>query len=181
MIVWSVMSGLVNRLGGVSQVEPSHFPSGRPDLLAFLPSASYIIDLIVGHPASPSHASAPTTPRHLKLAQQLEHNKTLRYLDTPTSSSFLLTPFAIETFGAFGDRALAFLKVLSSTAKDSLPSLPSPPIAYSFYPPSTLQRLHPLPWHRSPSPIFLHFHFCPSTYLVLLFVSVLVDLFCSRL
>ena len=34
-------------------MEPSHFPSIRPDLLVFLVDRSYILDLIVSHPCSP--------------------------------------------------------------------------------------------------------------------------------
>ena len=90
-----------------------------------------MIDLTVGHPSGPSHSSAPLTSRHL--ANQREKDKTTRYLDTLTSSSLLLTPFAMETFGAFGDRAMEFIKLLSKVATDSLsPSLSPPPIAASL-------------------------------------------------
>ena len=116
---------------GVCQVEPSHFPLARPDLLVFLPDCSYLIDLVISHPSAPSYLSLPPSP--LSCARLAENRKITHYSSLLTSSSLRLVPFSLETFGAFGDRAKAFLSSLSDLARDPIStSLPSSPLAASL-------------------------------------------------
>jgi len=42
-----LFASLIQRIGGVCQVEPSHFPLARPDLLVFLPDCSFLVDLVL--------------------------------------------------------------------------------------------------------------------------------------
>ena len=101
-------------------MEPSHFPSGRPDILAFLPDKSYILDLVISHPSAPSHLLLPTA--RLSSAKQAEARKITRYSSLPTSTDLSLVPFSIETFGALGPKASSFLSILDSLARDSISS-----------------------------------------------------------
>ena len=122
-------SSLIQRVGGVCQIEPSHFPIARPDLLVFLFDSSYLLDLVVSHPAAPSYLSKPLP---LTCSKYAESRKISHYASSlPPDSS--LVPFALETFGAIGFQASRFLQLLISTARDTLSSsLPSPPISASL-------------------------------------------------
>ena len=119
-----LLASLIQRAGGVSQVEPSHFPAGRPDVLAFLPESSFLLDMVVTHPSSPSYLSRPAAP--LYCAQSAQRRKFSRYASTHTSPSCQLVPFALESFGAFGDLACAFIKKLSALSRDSVSTSLSP-------------------------------------------------------
>jgi hypothetical protein len=119
-----LLSSLVQRTGGVCQVEPSHFPSIRPDLLAFLSDSSYILDIAVSHPCSPSRLSLPDAS--LTAAKYAETRKSTRYAPLLGTISSKFFPFCIETFGAFAPQALSFVKLLRGLSQGSshLPPFP---------------------------------------------------------
>src|SRR6185503_16393147 len=126
-----LLCSLIQRFGGVCQVEPSHFPSIRSDLLAFLLDLSFMLDVVVSHPCSPSRLSLPGAP--LTVAKYAESRKTSRYSSILPSSTSAFVPFALETFGALGPQALSFVKRLSALSRDSFSSsLPSHPILPSL-------------------------------------------------
>ncbi len=126
-----LLASLIQRCGGVAQVEPSHFPAGRPDILAYLPAASYIIDGVFVHPSSPSYLSLPAVPLHC--AHAAERRKASHYSSTHTSDECKLVPFAMETYGAFGDVAHSFVAMLAALSRESVsPSLDPPPLFSSL-------------------------------------------------
>ena len=98
--------------------------------LVFLFDSSYLLDLVVSHPAAPSYLSKPPLP--LTCSKYAESRKISHYASSlPPDSS--LVPFALETFGAIGFQASRFLQLLISTARDTLSSsLPAPPILSSL-------------------------------------------------
>jgi hypothetical protein len=112
-------------------VEPSHFASSRPDILAFLPDSSHTLDLVVSHPSAPSHLALAAAP--LACAKSAESRKVTRYASDPSFPSSSLIPFSLETYGAFGPRATDFITSLLSLSRDpASPSLPTPPIFHSL-------------------------------------------------
>lgn len=122
------LSSLIQRVGGTSQVEPSHFPSIRPDLLVFLVDCSYILDLTVSHPCSPSRLSLSDAP--LTVAKYAASRKVSKYSPILPSCSSKFLPISIESFGALAPQADSFVKLLSKLSRDSL--LPSPPVLPSL-------------------------------------------------
>ena len=126
-----LLSSLVQRVGGSCQVEPSHFPTIRPDLLVFLSSSSYILDLIVSHPCSPSRLSLPDG--FLTVARYAESRKISKYSSIISSCTSSFVPFSIETFGALAPMADSFVKRLSAlTHASPSHSIPSPPVLPSL-------------------------------------------------
>jgi hypothetical protein len=124
-----LLCSLIQRVGGVCQVEPSHFPVARPDLLVFLFDLSFLVDFVISHPSAPSHLAKPAVP--LKCAAAAEARKSAHYRAHLGSST--LVPFAMETFGAFGKEATQFVRRLISISRDSVSSsLPSPPLFASL-------------------------------------------------
>ena len=95
MTVLFVFSSLIQRVGGTCQVEPSHFLSIRPDLLVFLVDCSYILDLIVSHPCSPSRLSLSDTP--LTVARYAESRKVSKYSPILPTCSSKFIPISIES------------------------------------------------------------------------------------
>ena len=125
------LSSLIQRLGGTCQVEPSHFPTIRPDLLVFLVGCSYILDLVVSHPCSPSRLSLPDG--FLTVARYAESRKFSKYSSIISSCTSSFVPFSIETFGALAPEATRFVKRLSAlTLTSPSHSIPSPPILPSL-------------------------------------------------
>ena len=170
-----LLASLINRSGGVSQVEPSHFPSGRPDILVFLHTESFIVDAIISHPSSPSYLSHPPTP--LTIASLHEQRKINHYASTPTSISSRLVPFALESFGAIGRKGLHphpqnFL--CCSRLYFSISTFPSHCLCSSNSPPKT-QRLHPFSWHCPCLLFFLPSILSLTLFGVFLYVIPLVE------
>ena len=126
-----LLSSLIQRVGGTCQVEPSHFPSIRPDLLVFLVDRSYILDLSVSHPCSPSCLALPDAP--LTAATYSESRKFSKYAPLISTCSSAFVPLCIETFGAFTPEASRFVKRLSKLSRASpSQSIPSPPVLPSL-------------------------------------------------
>lgn len=126
-----LLSSLIQRVGGTCQVEPSHFSSVRPDLLVFLVDRSYILDLIVSHPCSPSRLSLSDAP--LTVATYAESRKYSKYAPIIPTCTSTFVPLSIESFGALAPEAARFVKHLSKLSRDSpSQSIPSPPILPSL-------------------------------------------------
>ena len=125
-----LLSSLVHQVGGVCQIEPSHFPTARPDLLVFMFDSSFLLDLVVSHPSAPSHLSRSPVP--LVCNRYAESRKFTHY-SSILSSSFQIVPFALESFGAFGSCATSFIGRLDALSRQHLStSLPTPPVLPSI-------------------------------------------------
>lgn len=125
-----LLSSLIQRIGGVCQVEPSHFLSIRPDILGFLFNFSFILDLVITHPCSPSYLSRSDAP--LTAASHAESRKISKYAPLLATCNSEFIPFSIETFGALAPKALAFVSRLSASSSYPSHSIPPPPILASL-------------------------------------------------
>jgi hypothetical protein len=83
----------------------------RPDLYVRLPNGEECyMDFAVVHPTAPSHLIS-TEP--LAATRKAESRKDKKYLQLARASGATFTPFVVETLGAFGSRALAFVQKLA--------------------------------------------------------------------
>jgi hypothetical protein len=79
------------------------------------------VDVTVTHPASDAksrHATATAIRTPLNAASASERRKMNRYADLAHRNGYDLIPFALETFGAFGKKAEAYIKLLSKRSDD---------------------------------------------------------------
>jgi hypothetical protein len=81
-----------------------------PDLVIWLDNVCFHIDFVIVHPRCKSHLQA--AQKRQGAAHQAEAAKRSKYKEHPSEANAIFVPFAIETYGGWGDSALEFLAAL---------------------------------------------------------------------
>lgn len=90
----------------------------RPDILIHHGHQSFLVDVTVRHPGADTYL--PRAAREpLVAASAGEQEKQAKYADLARQRQATLIPFAVETFGAFGRSAQAFIRHVSTWAAES--------------------------------------------------------------
>ena len=120
-----VLSMLVRRAGGACYVEPRFYDGIRPDLHVVFPSNKILIDVSVVHPAALTYAQNA----HVQLfaASARERDKTTKFKDLTQAEEACFIPFVLETFGAWGRRAVKLISDITSLAAEQKGNLASCP------------------------------------------------------
>lgn len=116
---------MVRRLGGSSTIEPQRLvlASGKhPDLELLLGAIRYLLDVTI------------VTPRTgpLEAAECAANHKSNHYRDLAASCRATFIPFPIETYGAWGDQARSFAKILRDFNDERLTGLTKREVYYRF-------------------------------------------------
>ena len=133
-------------IGAVVHIEPRilGFERLRPDLDIILADRSLLVDVGVAHAAAPSRQSVAK----LAAASSAETTKISKYgaLAATRAASFL--PFIMESYGAFGKKALEVLHILRKAAVNAVLPIPSSQSPFSQILSVTLQRGNALVFKR---------------------------------
>ena len=97
----------IRRLGGFAHVEPRHLrfdrDNRRPDIDVFIGDQRFLVD---------GSVRRPTSSEPLRATIEAATQKGEYYKAQAEAARATFVPFIIETFGAWGDRALKFVKDL---------------------------------------------------------------------
>jgi hypothetical protein len=113
------------RLGGASTMEPQRLvlDSGKhPDLEILLAALRYLLDVTIVTPR----------PGPLEAAECAANHKSKHYKDLAASCRATFIPFPIETYGAWGDQARSFAKILRDFNDERLTGLTKREVYYRF-------------------------------------------------
>jgi len=102
-------------IGAYSTTEPrslSAISDERPDLDVWLGMRRYLIDVAIVSPSAPSNRRAAR--RQLATARAMERAKARKYAAMAEANNATVIPFVIEDYGAFGEGATSFCRVLSN-------------------------------------------------------------------
>ena len=117
-------------IGAVVHIEPRivGFERFRPDLDIILSDRSLLVDVGVTHAAAPSRHSVTK----LAAASSAEATKASKYavLAAARAASFL--PFIMESYGAYGKKALEVLHILRKAAANAVLPIPTSSSQSSF-------------------------------------------------
>ncbi len=115
----------ISRLGGTHSHEPLHMTTDecerRPDCYFVLGELHGSYDVVVTHPAAPSRVSSSLRP--LAAATRAERRKRIHHARWIAQSGEPFFPFALESFGAFGQAAQQLIRDIASAAADLDPSV----------------------------------------------------------
>lgn len=122
-MVVQALAAWIRRAGGSASIEPknlSFLDGKRPDILVTLGTDHFLVDVTIRHPTAPSQVAIALVP--LGIASQAERRKLDHYQDMARQQLATMVPFAIESYGAFGDLATSFMKRIADHARHSSPS-----------------------------------------------------------
>jgi len=116
-----VVQKYARRAGWLASVRPHWLYSGelRPDGDFISDSGREIIDFTVSHPTATSNVERACQGK-LAVTIEAERQKRRKYAALAESHNAIVTPFALETFGAFGDRARDLVKRIAKSSKPEL-------------------------------------------------------------
>jgi len=120
-----VVHNNVRRVGGSATIEPRHLllASGKhPDLKALFGAICRLLDVTIATPK----------PDPLEAAEAAEHRKSRHYRELAAQCHAQFTPFAIETYGAWGDKARQFAAAVREFNDEELTGLTKREVYYRF-------------------------------------------------
>jgi hypothetical protein len=111
----------IRRIGGYARREPRNLDPNpesekRPDLIVFVGSRRYLVDVVVVHSSAPSHRVLGASGK-LKVADRAADIKRGKYNDMAAAQGMELIPFAVETYGGFSKDASAFIQGIIKSVK----------------------------------------------------------------
>ena len=113
-----LLSQWINRLGGISHIEPRNLDRDserRPDIDASLGGKRFLIDVTILHPTARSNV-ADGARGPLALARSAAQEKSEKYAPMARHNKATFVPFAVETYGGICDEANDFVRDLIKMA-----------------------------------------------------------------
>ena len=119
--IGEVLLKYARRVRWMADLRPYWLYSGelRPDGDFFSETGREIIDVTVSHPTAVSNVERACRSK-LAVTFEAERLKKVKYAQLAASHNADVTPFALETFGAFGDSARDLVKRIAKSSKPEI-------------------------------------------------------------
>ena len=85
----------------------------RSDAVIYTPSTTYLLDVAIPHPTSPSYINKAKNQPALTIAKAREKEKHHKYDNIAKQQEATFIPFVMESYGGIGVEAMQFIKILA--------------------------------------------------------------------